>query len=617
MAKPERPPPGPDLDERVGDEDEGDEDPATSAESPAARSYPHVGSPASAPGARTGARARSSPHDEATRPGLGQGPPSSASHSRASATLVRVMRGEELERARGFAGSISLLSLFALIPICLVARESSIAPTWLHLCTAAVLLASGLSGAWVWVTVRRASRPFLRIRLFAVSCVATALMVQYYAGVFSPAPTLIALGISYFGFVDDRPLSYAVCLGSSLAYLLIATLVLVGTLPDLGLFRSTVAPFILRITAIGTVMAVYLVMFVQTRQSRGATLKAVDRLDEALRQVQEREALLDEANQNLDVALAAGGRGGAYTGHTIGAYRLGELLGRGGMGEVYAAVHQKSGESAAVKILPSPLITHPGVVTRFLREAELATRLRANNLVAIFEAGESDDGSPYLAMELLRGHDLRWHLRKRRRLPLPELVTLIGQLARGLEVAHAAGVVHRDLKPANVFAVDEPASEQARWKVLDFGVAKLRGSQGTLTQHALVGTPGYMSPEQARGGEIDLRSDLFSLGALIYRALTGRPAFSGPDTPRVLFDVVYRAPTCPSELVPGLPADVDLVLALALAKRREDRFASATELADALAAAASAELAPPLRERARGLISALPWGHTVRPRDEG
>ncbi len=595
--KPQIPQPGPDAEEA--------EDGATAAESPSARL-------AEASPTSPRVRARTSSHDEATRPGLGSGQSSSALHS---ATAIRAMHSEELMRARGFGAMIALLSTFALVPIGLVARESNVAPLWLHLLTVGVLAVSGISGTWVWLRVRGARRPYRMIRIFAVSCVTTALTVQYYAGLFSPAPTLIALGIAYFGFIDDRPLSYVVCLGSSFAYLVIALLVLGGLLPDLGMFRAPEAPLVLRFTAVGTVMAVYLFMFVQTRQSRSATHLAVERLDEALRLVQQREALLDEANQNLDVALAAGGRRGAYTGRAVGAYRLGELLGRGGMGEVYAAVHQKTSQAAAVKLLPGQFVTSPGAVARFVREAEVAMRLRAPNLVEIFEAGETDDGSPFLAMELLKGRDLGWHLRRTRQLPLPELVALIQQIARGLTVAHAAGVVHRDLKPANVFSVDEPATPEARWKLLDFGVAKLRGSQGTLTQRALVGTPGYMSPEQATGIEVDLRSDLFSLGALIYRALTGRPAFSGPDTPRVLFDVVYRSPTRPSELAPMLEPDIDLVLAISLTKDRDRRFASAAELATAFEAATHGALSAALRARGAAQVRALPWGRTVKPRE--
>src|SRR5439155_13924929 len=139
--------------------------------------------------------------------------------------------------------------------------------------------------------------------------------------------------------------------------------------------------------------------------------------------------------------------------------------------------------------------------------------------------------------------------------PLAELVELVRQIAAGLSAAHRAGVVHRDLKPANLFLVEKPGDDT--WKILDFGVAKLRGSTGTLTQRAIIGTPGYMSPEQAQGREVDPRSDVFSLGAVLYRALTGRPAFSGPDLPQILFDIVYRCPTRPSEIVASLPRDVD------------------------------------------------------------
>src|SRR5262249_43325939 len=157
---------------------------------------------------------------------------------------------------------------------------------------------------------------------------------------------------------------------------------------------------------------------------------------------------------------------------------------------------------------------------------------------------------------------------------------------------------------------------EAKWKILDFGIAKLRGSTGTLTQRALVGTPGYMSPEQAEGGQVDARSDVFSFGSVLYRALTGRPAFSGPDTPKVLFDVVYRSPARPSSVAPSLPVDLDAVLAIALAKDRDDRFASAIELASAIEAGARGALSPDRRARAEAVLTALPWGKARRPRDD-
>ena len=186
--------------------------------------------------------------------------------------------------------------------------------------------------------------------------------------------------------------------------------------------------------------------------------------------------------------------------------------------------------------------------------------------MTIYEVGTlGANGAPYIAMELLRGHDLGWHLRQRGSLPVDEVVSLAEQVGLGLEAARAAGIVHRDLKPQNVFLAQQHAAAPA-WKILDFGVSRLAGTTGTLTMDQIVGTPGYMSPEQAGGREATHRSDIFSFGAVVYRALTGQPAFSGPDTPQVLYQVVYRNPPRPSLLMPGLPTDLDIVLAIAMAK---------------------------------------------------
>jgi len=554
----------------------------------------------------------------ATRPGIVGHTTGSAGGSASvhSATATRALRGEALERARGFGRMIAVLGVAALVPVWLVWRARPETPPWIQMLMATVLAAASLSGAWVWRRVRTASRPDRMVRVFGVVCAATALMAQLYAGPFSPAPMLIALGISYFGMLDDRRAATMICLGTVVLYLLLAVAVLTGLVPDMGLFTARATPLAIKGAAFGTAMAVLLFLFAQTRHSRAATHQAIERLDEALRQVQQREALLDEAHQNLDQALAGGGRRGVYSGRSVGPYRLGELCGRGGMGEVYAAVHGQSGASLAVKVLSGQAVANRDLVQRFLREAQLAMRLSAPNLVEILELGESRDGEPFLAMELLKGRDLGWLLRKKRQLPVADVVELAAQVARGLSVAHHAGVVHRDLKPANLFCVEVPASPEAKWKILDFGVAKLRGSTGTLTQRALVGTPGYMSPEQAQGGDVDARSDLFSVGAVLYRALTGRPAFSGPDTPKVLFDVVYRTPARPTTVAASLPPDVDAVLAIALCKDPDERFASAVELAGALEAASRGALSPDLRVRAEAVVKALPWGRARRPVDE-
>jgi serine/threonine-protein kinase len=204
-------------------------------------------------------------------------------------------------------------------------------------------------------------------------------------------------------------------------------------------------------------------------------------------------------------------------------------------------------------------------------------------------------------MERLRGHDLAHQLRKQRRLQLAEARMLALHVSQGLEAARTAGIVHRDLKPHNVFL-----GQDGRWKILDFGVSK-QGGTGTLTRGHVIGTPAYMAPEQARGENVDHRADVYSLAAILYRSVTGHPAFTGKDVPTTLYDVVYRVPTQPSMLV-QLPADIDRVLALGLAKDVRDRFANALELADWFAAAVTDELTPEQRRRADDLLARHPWG---------
>jgi serine/threonine protein kinase len=189
---------------------------------------------------------------------------------------------------------------------------------------------------------------------------------------------------------------------------------------------------------------------------------------------------------------------------------------------------------------------------------------------------------------------------------------LVEEVACGLEAAHAAGIVHRDLKPQNLFLHERPFPEAPVWKVLDFGVGKLLESGGTLTEGALVGTPGYMAPEQVQFGAADARTDVFALGAVAYRALTGQPAFGGHEVQR-LFDAVSKQPVAPGQVLPGLPADVDRVLALALAKKPSDRPASASELAGAFGAAAQERLPAALRARADAILRARPWGSARQP----
>jgi serine/threonine-protein kinase len=347
----------------------------------------------------------------------------------------------------------------------------------------------------------------------------------------------------------------------------------------------------------------YGIAFVTARASRKTLVDALDRLEKAVRAVSQREALLSEARAELDRALRVGGPG-RYSEQVVGSYRLGMLIGRGGMGEVYEGTSVHDGGVAAVKLLHPSTLADPQSVRRFLRETEAAARLECPHVVEVLEVGTTSGEIPFLAMERLRGFDLAHHLRRKRRLSLDEVVELVRQVGRGLQVAAAAGIVHRDIKPHNLFLAERDGA--LTWKILDFGVSKV-GRSGTLTRGHVVGTPGYMAPEQARGDDVDPRADVYALGAIVYRCLTGHPPFSGKDVPSTLYDVCYKMPTRPSALA-ELPDDLDRVLALALAKQADDRFDDGAALADALAAAAAGRLDVALQARADALLARHGWG---------
>ena len=217
-----------------------------------------------------------------------------------------------------------------------------------------------------------------------------------------------------------------------------------------------------------------------------------------------------------------------------------------------------------------------------------------------------DDGAPYLALELLHGADLGADLRQRKSLTLDEVDTLVQHVCLALHAAHEAGVVHRDIKPPNLFLTADGV-----WKVLDFGVSTMLTSAGTLTQGGAVGTPSYMAPEQALGKNVDRRADVFSLGAVMYRVVTGRPAFTGTTGAATMYAAVHAQPIRPSDLA-DVPSDVDAVLALALAKDPERRIASAEQLAEAWRAARHQRLDDDLRRDALHLLFADPWDASPR-----
>jgi serine/threonine-protein kinase len=545
-------------------------------------------------------------------PGRDSSVPRASFATSLSPASLRALHSDEAVRARGFGRLGALISLIT-VPL----FPTLDGPRWLRLLTMGTVAAFGVLGAWVWLRGAADDRYSRRVfRTFGVASIAMSLMVHYYFGVISPTPVLTTIGITFFGLGDDRRFALLLSGGAILGYLALVVLLLLGVIPDYGLLSPatpSLAPRLFMAIAVPSCLGVVLW---HARLSRRATHEAIQRAQDAMREAQRREALAEEANIGLDRVLQAGaGQVGYRSGQQVGGYVLAELLGRGGMGEVYAAMQLETGNRAAVKLLNSWALEKPEMLERFAREAKMTAGLHSPNVVEVFEFGTNSEGAPFIAMELLRGQNLGALLRQRTQLLMDEVLVLVEEVGRGLTAAHEGGVVHRDLKPQNLFhALDK--SERGTWKILDFGVSKMVGSSGTLTDVALVGTPGYMAPEQAQGREAGPRSDIFALGAVAYRALTGRPPFSGPDVPQILFEIVYRSPPRPSELVPHLPADVDLVLALALAKRAEHRFETVAEFAAALVLASQGRLPAPLRDRAKAAVAKLPWGRKVRGRND-
>jgi serine/threonine protein kinase len=270
----------------------------------------------------------------------------------------------------------------------------------------------------------------------------------------------------------------------------------------------------------------------------------------------------------------------ALLGTMVGSWRIARLLGAGGMGRVYAAIQPEIGARVAIKVLRRD--AEAGVVDRFFNEARAVNVIRHENIVDVIDLGRLPDGAPYIVMEYLEGSSLGAILRRDRQLPLGTLARVVGEVLAALVAAHAKDIIHRDLKPDNVFV-----SPGGRVTVLDFGIAKLASADALAATEtgSLLGTPTYMSPEQARSQPIDARADLYSAGVILYEGATGAPPFTATN----LFDLlklhVEASPAPPSARRADMPLALEAVILRALAKDPADRFASAAEMKDALAAA--------------------------------
>jgi serine/threonine-protein kinase len=261
-------------------------------------------------------------------------------------------------------------------------------------------------------------------------------------------------------------------------------------------------------------------------------------------------------------------------------YRIDRDLGSGGSGTVYGAFDAYRGAPVAIKILRPEAATDAERLLRFDREARVLANIRCEHVVTMYGTGKLEGGEPYLVMELLEGSDLGGMLEAERRIPYPRAVDYILQACTAVHAAHEQGIVHRDIKLSNLFCTHRP-NRSAFVKVLDFGLAKEVDFAHPLTATmAVLGSPLYMSPEQMRASrDVDLRTDIWSLGVCLFELVTGRPPFDAPSIGMLFAQVLTEAPPLAHVVDPSLPEELSVVIAHCLEKKPEGRFKSAADLA--------------------------------------
>ncbi|APR83527.1 serine/threonine protein kinase [Minicystis rosea] len=308
-------------------------------------------------------------------------------------------------------------------------------------------------------------------------------------------------------------------------------------------------------------------------------------------------------------------------GHTIdgGKYRMARLLGEGGMGAVYEGENTRIRRRVAIKVLHQSIAAKADAVARFEREAQAAGRIGSDHIVEVIDLGSTPEGDRFMVMELLEGESLGDRIRRKGRLPAAEIAGILHQLLAGLGAAHEAGIVHRDLKPDNVFLAQGRAGRRDFVKILDFGVSKFAVDTdlSMTSSGAVVGTPFYMSPEQARGQEIDARSDLFSVGVVAYQAVTGRVPFNAATFNELVFKIALESPVPAGVAAPDLDAGFAAIITRAMVRNPAGRYQSAAELQAAITAWAveagvpidpDDTLLPPRVPRALDGVSAVELG---------
>ena len=454
------------------------------------------------------------------------------------------------------------------------------------------LLALGIGlGALIW----RGTMAVPRMRQLTIVCVfaecmSTLLMIRFAGSVTSHMIVFSALLVliyrAYFDYVVG-------CV--TLAILLfglwgVVLLEVAGVTAPASMFSGPPSPIYFdsgsHISAMVTVSVAMLLAFIATN-----TLVA---------KLRSKEAAIKILRANL--AAAQPGRVGRYTMRTLNdTYVLGNLIGKGGMGEVYRGHHRRTRRPLAIKTLHAHLVDDEKLLKRFQREAEITGSLGSPHIVKIVDVGR-DAELPYIVLELLDGDSLGDLIERTGPLPLDQAQSILVQAATGLEIAHEGGITHRDLKPENLFLAR--SGEGVVVKLLDFGISKIHADVTVLTQDvALMGTPCFMSPEQARGvaEDLDARTDIFALGAIAYTIVTGRRPFAADSLPALLKRICDEEPVPISELRPKVPPEVASVIAIAMAKEVTERYATARELREDLVAAFGGSLTSQVAERARSL----------------
>ncbi|MBZ0233614.1 MAG: serine/threonine protein kinase, partial [Deltaproteobacteria bacterium] len=308
------------------------------------------------------------------------------------------------------------------------------------------------------------------------------------------------------------------------------------------------------------------------------------------------------------VVTGSGASVGLSPGSTVGDWRIDGKIGEGGMGTVHAATHPVIGKRAAIKVVHAELVRSAGMADRFVQEARAVNQIAHPSVVDIFDIGQLPDGRPYLVMELLRGRTLGDRMEQGRMSPL-EAIDVLLQIADALVAAHAQRVVHRDLKPDNIYLSDGVGGAVAV-KIVDWGIAKLRDdatprSTSLTTSGVILGTPQYVSPEQARGKSLDERTDIYSLGVIAYEMFLEGPPFVAESVADMVAMHLREPPPPPSDVWPDIPPQLEALLLAMLAKNVEER-PSLAAIMETLRAVRTAFALRTTQARARFATGSLP-----------